>query len=118
MYVVSLRLSFVQFIVSLYLVSNYYNLLFSICVGAGNILPMSNMSGYTRNFLIFLRESSLLWWMQNFRGPRMCFTLTASQPKQYSSPLQHDLISILTSCSNLRLRLPRGLFKFSDQSSA
>jgi len=60
----------------------------------------------------FLRESSLLWWMAKFlafRGPRMCFTPNASHPKQFSSPLQNNLISILTSCSNLRLRLPRGL---------
>jgi len=56
MYVDSLRLSFVQFIVSLYLVSNYYNLLFRICVGAGNILPMSNMSGYTRIFFILVQK--------------------------------------------------------------
>jgi len=50
MYVVSLRLPFVEFIISLYLILNYYNLLFRICVGAGNILPMSNMSGYTKFF--------------------------------------------------------------------
>jgi len=52
-HVVSLRLPFVQFIVSLYLVLDYYNLLFRIFVGAGNVRPMSNMSGYTKFFLNF-----------------------------------------------------------------
>jgi len=56
MYVVSLRLPFVDFIVSLYFVLNYYNLLFRICVGAGSILPISNMSGYTKIFLILVQK--------------------------------------------------------------
>ena len=57
MYVVSLRLPFEQFIVKFYLVLNYYNLLFRICVGAGNILP-SNMSGYTKKFSILVQKLS------------------------------------------------------------